>query len=55
MLATVQKSMFVCNEAKIGLPVYWKADGVGILGTRTVGCGLLGVIAAGLVRTAMFY
>ena len=42
-------------ESKIGLPVYWKAEGVGTLGTRTVGCGLHCVIAAGFVRTAMFY
>ncbi len=39
----------------IGLPGYWKAEDVGILETRTVGGRLLGVIAAGLVRTAMFY
>ena len=35
--------------------MHWEAEGVGIMRTRTVGCGLLGVIAAGLVRTAMFY
>ena len=42
-------------ESKIGLPVYRKAEGAGTLGTRTVGGRLLGVIAAGFVRNAMFY